>query len=69
MKLNLEEEWFKKNLSNEPEEIGACNPENLQEEDSEGNRIGVGEIDCIYCGEKDCNFSCDESQAGGFNHN
>jgi len=38
----------------------------LQPEDAQGHRIGVGAIECTYCGHKDCDFSCDESQAGGF---
>ena len=37
-----------------------------QPEDAEGNRKGVGHIACKYCGSKECNFGCDESQAGGF---
>jgi hypothetical protein len=37
-----------------------------QPEDPKGNRVGLGTTDCIYCENKDCNFDCDESQAGGF---
>lgn len=31
------------------------------------HRLDAGITECIYCGEKDCDYSCDESQAGGFN--
>ena len=37
-----------------------------QAEDENHNRVGLGTIECRYCGSKDCNFDCDESQAGGF---
>jgi len=30
------------------------------------HRTGVGTIPCQYCGEVTCDYSCDESQAGGF---
>ena len=38
----------------------------LSEEDGNGHRIGCGVTACPYCGELECNFSCDESQADGF---
>ena len=37
-----------------------------QEEENFIRREKFGIEACEYCGEKDCNFSCDESQAGGF---
>jgi hypothetical protein len=40
----------------------------LNEEDEHHNRIGCGVTACPYCGEVECNFSCDESQADGFNN-
>jgi hypothetical protein len=43
--------------------------EDTQRADEQGNRVGLGRIPCKYCGNKDCNFGCDESQAGGFNSN
>lgn len=32
----------------------------------EEHREGAGVTPCEYCGEKACDYSCDESQAGGF---
>ena len=43
--------------------------EDTGEEDAEGNRVGLGSIECRYCGSLACNFDCDESQAGGFDNN
>lgn len=37
-----------------------------QQEDADGNRVGLGTVACEYCTGVDCNFGCDESQAGGF---
>ncbi len=31
-----------------------------------GNRSDLGIIPCPYCDELECNFDCDEAQAGGF---
>ena len=36
------------------------------EEDLDGNRVNLGLIPCKYCGDKNCNFDCDESQADGY---
>lgn len=31
------------------------------------HRYGVGHIECPYCGDVNCDYDCDESQADGFN--
>jgi len=31
------------------------------------HRHGVGWIECTYCGDVNCDYDCDESQADGFN--
>lgn len=31
------------------------------------HRYGVGQIECPYCRDVNCDYDCDESQAGGFN--
>ena len=33
---------------------------------SKEHRAGAGKTACKYCGQKNCDYSCDESQAGGF---
>jgi DNA-directed RNA polymerase subunit RPC12/RpoP len=37
-----------------------------ESQELEDYRAGAGVTECEYCGGKDCDYSCDESQAGGF---
>ncbi len=38
----------------------------VNEETDDDSRPGLGRDGCQYCGEVDCDYDCDESQAGGF---
>jgi hypothetical protein len=38
----------------------------IKVEDQDEHRADAGVTECQYCEEKDCDYSCDESQAGGF---
>ncbi len=45
-----------------------CECNDKVNEDKYEHRKGAGKTECRYCGCKDCDYDCDESQAGGFNN-
>jgi hypothetical protein len=69
------EDW-RNQVSNEDTRIGYWDwvekslayAEDEEESAKDVPRPGVGETACRFCEKADCNYSCDESQAGGFNN-
>jgi len=75
--INDEPENFKKDTGEGVEDVMSENvipfkkkssyEDAFSKQHNDEHRHGVGWIECKYCGDKNCDYDCDESQADGFN--